>query len=67
MQYFIIEIPIIKDQNFSIAEFDKEKFKKDNGLTVIDDPILITKENNKLVIVCKGNKRKVKSGIFDKL
>jgi hypothetical protein len=58
------ELPIIKEGNVSMADLDIETYKKENKLKLDTEPVLITKENTKLVLVFKGNKIATKPKTF---
>jgi hypothetical protein len=58
MGYVIIEVPIVKGETFSYADFDKNKFEKENSITLIGDPIKIEKEETKIIVTYEGKNEK---------
>jgi hypothetical protein len=54
MGYIIIEIPIVKGEIFSYADFDKKKFEQENNVTLNGDPIKVEKSETRIIVTYEG-------------
>jgi hypothetical protein len=65
MGFVIIELPITNQEGFDFADFDKELYQSEKGITLNGNPISVTKNDSTITVVYDGNlKNRNRQGSF---
>ena len=60
MKFVIIEVEVKNYEGFAISEFDKSNYQEDNDVTIFGDPLSVSFNGEKLVLIFKGHEGKTK-------